>query len=296
MSLELVIKELPVSIPQAIENLEELKAQLAPMLERYKGLIVSEDGIKEAKNDRASLNKLKDAVDNRRKDIKKQVSAIVEPLEKQCKEITAMIDEPIQAIDVQIKAYEEKEKLDKLTALKTAFYSMDKPEWLDFNSVCPAKWQNKTEKTDKLTEQIQSAIDSINASLAEIKDIYGQSQFYLAIIDKYKQTLDKSQALSYAIVLEKQLAEKKAAEERTEAEKKAREEQAHAESVLNASTINANESNDSIPPTEQTAVKTQSESNERIVSGCFKVSGTPEQIKALASFMKSNGIKYEIVK
>lgn len=61
---------------KAIEwNYEELKAELSQKLEDYKGLVYTEEQIKEAKADRAKLNALATAIDSKRKEIKKAVLA-----------------------------------------------------------------------------------------------------------------------------------------------------------------------------------------------------------------------------
>jgi len=51
-------------------NYDELKQELAVRLDKYRNLVYSEDSIKEAKADRATLNKFKKAIEERRKEIK----------------------------------------------------------------------------------------------------------------------------------------------------------------------------------------------------------------------------------
>ena len=59
--------------PQEITfNYEELKTALAEKLEKYKGLLVTEDGIAEAKKDRAMLRKVRDALNAEKVSVKKQ--------------------------------------------------------------------------------------------------------------------------------------------------------------------------------------------------------------------------------
>ena len=53
------------------DNFEEIKAWLAERLDGYKNLVYSEDSLKRAKADKADLNRLKKALDERRKEIKK---------------------------------------------------------------------------------------------------------------------------------------------------------------------------------------------------------------------------------
>ena len=70
--MELVLKSAEINLPQSIANLEALKAELTPKLEYYNTLVVTADSIKEAKADRAALNKLKTAIDEQRKEIKRR--------------------------------------------------------------------------------------------------------------------------------------------------------------------------------------------------------------------------------
>ncbi len=67
--------ELQVSEIKALEpikfNYEELKTQIATKLENYKNLVYTEDNIKEAKADRANLNKLAKALNDEKIRIKK---------------------------------------------------------------------------------------------------------------------------------------------------------------------------------------------------------------------------------
>ena len=121
MSLELMIRPAEVTIPQAIDNFEQLKAELEPRMQKYASLVVSEEGITAAKKDKADLNKLKTAVEDQRKAVKKQCLELQTTFEAQCRELTAMIDEPITAIDRQLKAFEEQRRQEKYKELETFF-------------------------------------------------------------------------------------------------------------------------------------------------------------------------------
>ena len=90
-----------------IDNFQELKSTLETQLEVYKNIVYSADGVKAAKKDKAALNKLKKAIDDRRKEIKK---AYMEPyltVEAQAKELVALIDEPLRLITAFISQEEE---------------------------------------------------------------------------------------------------------------------------------------------------------------------------------------------
>ena len=58
--------------PQISFNFEEIKEELAGKLQVYQQMVVTEGGIKEAKADRANLNKFKTALSDSRKSVKRQ--------------------------------------------------------------------------------------------------------------------------------------------------------------------------------------------------------------------------------
>src|SRR5574344_1172187 len=99
-------------------NLEELKAELRQRLVKYGGLVVTVDAIKDAKADRATLNKLKSALNERRKEIKKQYLEPYMDFENKINELIKLIDEPCLLIDEQIKVFESSQKNEKMNKLR----------------------------------------------------------------------------------------------------------------------------------------------------------------------------------
>lgn len=293
MALELIIHEEQVTIPQAIENLEALKAELAPRLEKYNSLVVTEDGIKAAKNDKAALNKLRKAIEERRIDAKKQVLSYYEPLEAQCKEIVALIDAPIQAIDRQVKVFEDKEKEQKYNELLAYFNEINDFDYVEFKDVLPSNWTNKTETIIKVKASITGKLGQIRKDYDEIFDMYGTSPLWTAILNKFKETLEKSPVLVYAVTLErqyKQEQERKAAE--AEAQRAAETASTSEPAEISIEVPQETQSHDNGAPVSAESVPAM----ERVFTGRFEVTGTKEQIKALGAFMKSQGIKYTIIK
>lgn len=290
--MELILKSAEVSIPQAIENLEQLKAEIIPKMEYYKSLVVTEDGIKAAKIDKANLNKLKKAIDDQRIAVKKQCLAPYEALERECKELEALIIAPIAAIDTQIKAFDEKERNEKLLKLKTAFYKTTHHSWVSFESVLPEKWANKTEKIEKLIEEINKEVERINAEYNDIGRMYINSPLLTAITDQYKRTRNKAETLAYAVTLEKQYQ----AEQESKAARIQKAETAQAENVKNAPESDSGKKDEIIPPDIQNGNTSESEQSELMLKGTFSVECTKSQLIALRDFMKSQGIRFEVIK
>ena len=277
MALELKIYESEVTIPRAIENIAQLKEELAPKLEYYNNLVVTEDGIKAAKNDKSNLNKLRKAIEERRIEAKKQVLSLYEPLEAQCKELVALIDAPIKAIDQQVKVFEGKDKDEKYEALEAFFNGLPHEDFITITDVLNPKWANKTEKLDTLKMDMMCKIQKISAEYEQLDKLYENFPHKLAILDHYKNEKDFSQTMVYAKKLEFTYEQEK----RKEAEA-------------------AKQAEPAAPEPEQTAVPVEPEQAQeekpKIIIGRFEVAGTAEQIKALGNFMKSNGIKFSIIK
>ena len=100
-TLEFVMQtDLATALPAVLEfNFEDLKKALAERMELYRGLVVTEDGIKAAKQDRADLNKLREAIEAKRKEVKKACMAPYTEFEGRVKELVQLVDAPIAAIE-----------------------------------------------------------------------------------------------------------------------------------------------------------------------------------------------------
>lgn len=291
--MELILKSSEINLPQEIENLAALKAELTPKLEKYNNLVVTADSIKAAKADKAALNKLRAAIEDQRKAIKRQYLEPYNILESQCKEVVALIDAPIQAIDKQIKAFDEIEEQEKYTELQEAFVNLDPPDWIELADVLNPKWKNKTAKTDALISEIEQAVKELTSGLEKVKATYGEEPFLLSVLEFYKEHKDFSKTAVYAAQLN--TAYKREQEAKLKAQKLA-EEAAQRESFQNEPQQPTPVNNESIQAEPQKGQETQSEKPQKLFKGKFEVEGTAEQIKALGQYMKANNIKFTIIK
>lgn len=289
MSMELILKTGTVTIPQAIENVQALKAELSERLTYYGSLIVTEDGIKDAKSDKAALNKLKTAIDNQRKEVKKQTMALYEPLERECKELIAMIDAPIEAIDKQLKAFDDIKKQEKYAALVEFFGKINCLEFVKLDHVLNPRWGNATMKLDALKAEISEQVQRISDDCAEIRKLYADSPMLTAILQRFEQTRDKGAALAYAAEIERREKAEQERREREAAEKARREQEQH-----EAEQIQRQPEEAALHPTiAPTPVRP---APEPIGQATFRVVGTRSQLRTLAAYMRQNGIKYEVLK
>lgn len=207
---------------KAIEwNYDELKAELSQKLEEYKGLVYTEDQIKEAKADRAKLNALATAIDSKRKEIKKQCLQPYEAFEAQIKDLLAVIKEPVALIDSQIKGYEEEKKQKKLEAVKALFERLkdaagEELEFVDFEQIFEDKFLNASLSLKMVETVISNKFNSIKCNLKTIADL---KEYSFEATEVYKETLNLNEALEKARYMVDIAEKKKAEEERKEQEK-----------------------------------------------------------------------------
>lgn len=290
--MELILKSAEINLPQEIENLAALKAELTPKLDYYNNLVVTADSIKAAKADKAALNKLKTAIEDQRKAIKKQYLEPYTILETQCKEVVALIDAPITAIDKQIKVFDEKDENDKYNEITAAFEALNAPEWIKIEDVLNPKWKNKTLKTDALVTELTAAVKELVDGIEKINEMYKEEPYLLSITEFYKEHKDFSKTAVYAAQMQTAYKKEQAAKAAAEAAA-----QAAAQNTLqNASEATANVDNVSVLPQQQTQQGTQPEQPQKLLKGKFEVEATKDQIIALGNYMKANGIKFKTIK
>ncbi len=101
-----VNKQLPV----ITINFEEVKANLIANTEKYKGLIVTEENLKDCKATHKDLAGLRNKIDAYRKDVKKEMERPIKDFEGQCKDLIHLIEEVEKPIKLGIAEFDNKKK------------------------------------------------------------------------------------------------------------------------------------------------------------------------------------------
>lgn len=277
-------------------NYEDIKTEVLEKLKNYQNLVYTDDQIPEAKADKARLNKLKEALDDKRKEIKKQCLMPYEKFEKQVKDILAIIDAPLILIDKQIKEYDEQKKLAKKAEIENIFESIEKPDFLKLESIFNEKWLNATVSLKKVTEEITSAI---NKTKDDLQTLEGLTEYSFEAIEMYKTNLNINQALNqarYLVELAKRKAEEKekkererlAAEQARKQEEEEREKAKQADLEIDTKEPQTSEQSDKLEPT---IFETYEDENiEREWIG-FEVFVSMNEVLKIKEFFKSNNIE-----
>lgn len=285
--MEFIIKTDFSKLPSVIEyNHDELKHQLAQKLEKYNNIVITDDDIPNAKADRASLNKLKNALETKRREVKKECLRPYEAFEKDIKEIAAMVDEPAKAIDAQIKGFESRKKDEKKKEIEKIYneYAGEMKGIITLNNIWNPRWLNATFSIADISFEIEAALNKVNSGIQIIKSL--GSDFEGQILDKFLQTLD----INAAFMENKRLEEQRARMEELEKKSLAQSEPAAykiqepaAQGVSSCKTKPINQAN---------TVGPETCAGQPLFRLDFRVFVTAEQAELLKSFLLENNIKF----
>jgi hypothetical protein len=281
---ELQIEEL--KLPAEISfNYEELKAELTEKVKHYEAMIYDDTQIKEAKADRANLNRLKKALNDERIKREKEYMAPFNEFKTKINEIIAIIDKPVALIDRQVKEFEEQQKNKKAEEIQTWFDNnreeLGAPEWLRLKNIGDTKWLNASASLKSIQEEIAAKVDTIKAHLETIQSL---PEFSFEAAEVYKTSLDINRAIAEGKRLADIQKRKQEAEERAkaEAEAKAQEESQKQQEAPQEEPQPQEEPKAEAPKAQAQWVK-------------FQALLTVEQAKALKAFFESNNIEFKTV-
>ena len=208
--------DLNTALPKVIGfNFEELKAELTARLDYYNSLVVTEDTIKEGKAERAKLSKLREAVEAKRKEVKRDYMAPYTDFESKVKELVAIIDAPIAAIDGQLKAFDDLRREEKRAEIQKTYAALVPAEMqtiLPLERIFDSKWLNATTKIKAVEAELAAMVQQTEDDL-QVLDMV-EPEFAAAVRARYMETLSIGTALRYKQTL---IAAAEAAKRRAEA-------------------------------------------------------------------------------
>ncbi|MCW6665441.1 DUF1351 domain-containing protein [Aerococcaceae bacterium NML191219] len=268
------------------ENLEAVKQGLTLIAQNYKGVIVTDDAerYKEAKDQRAEINKIIKAVDDERKRIKKLYEVPLKEFEKSVKDVIAIADEAAKELDSNIKAVEQlrrDKKLEEVNKLITEY-----SEGYDIQMV--DRWLNQTYKTSTIIDDIKSQVYNARQLEAEleakrdtIRTACKMANFdeagWLAMFESGADAHDVVNRISSEYDRQQK-----------EAEAKAVEEVAQVEEVPEVQAVEQpQESDDVIVQGIQAAFEA---AKKELITYTVNITATQEQHEMLGAYFKSNGI------
>lgn len=209
-------------------NKEELEAAVKQKIAAYENVVYTEDNMKQAKADRAELNKLTKAIEDRRKKVKNIIMEPYTAFENEIKEVLELIEEPVEIIDKQVKAFEDQQKEAKKKSIQKSYDEVigDLAEVLPFEKVFDSRYLNQTYKLATAQADVKAKVEKVRTDLETIDSL--ESKYKLNAKDVYIKTMDLSKALAEnkrLSDLEEKLEAEKRRKAEAEAEKKRLEEE-----------------------------------------------------------------------
>lgn len=259
--------------PSVIEsNFEEMEKDLSAQMQVYKELEITEEKNAEAKKDLATLRKIRKAIDDKRKDVKKEFMKPFDEFEAKVKNLIGLVDEPIQLIDTKVQEFEAKRKEERRIQVIEIYIDAigDYQEYLPYDYVAKQSWLNISTSDKEIRADIseaivatQNAIDTLTAT---------DNGFLEKALDLYRKTHDLPMCVS-RMVEWKKVADEAAA--------KAVEEQKAQQAVAPVQQEQDSEEPE-LPFTDESTIKVT-----------YAIVGTAEQISELEATMVSLDVYWE---
>lgn len=267
--LQLITKDKKLS--EIIEGVTQIRSIVKEKMKVYECITYTEDNIKEAKADRAMINKSSKALNDTRIELEKIYMQPFDKLKDVVKDTCSMLDLTSNNIDLQIKKFEQEEKDAKLKQIRDYFEEHN--EYLiNFDRCFKSNWLNKNKGIAIVWAEINELFDIVASDFEKLKEHFEGEPCYMAIIDRYQETLDYNNTYQYGVSL--------------------------VNKELDAATAQNMPQITNTPHQQQQPQKTDRNKpqDEQVFVRGFKVKVTREQAFALADFMNANNIDFESIK
>lgn len=280
----------PVTFPEAIRfNYEELKAEITSKVGMYKNLVYTgSDQIKDAKADRAALNKLIKAMSDERIRIKKDCLKPYDEFERKIRELTDIVNEPVQLIDKQIKEYEQTLKEEKRKDIEALFETIGFQAFVKLDMIWDEKWLNASVSMKSIEEKMRERMYQISTDLLTLNRL---SEYAFEAVAVYKETLDMNRSIAEAQRMSDIAKQKAETEARKKAEEERRAKEAEEKKVYEKTAIIS----ESVPEQQQPEhTVTEPEEPEKMEVR-FAALLTTEDALALKEFFQSRNIEFRAI-
>jgi len=276
----IVVKQLPI----IEEQLQAIKADVAPRVDAALRLVCTEDTVKTVKEVRAALNKEFKDLEDKRKQVKAVVLAPYEQFEAVYKDcVTEVYRNADNALRGKIDFVEGEIKDRKREEVAFYFEELREANGLDFLTFEMAKINITLSASMKsLKEQAKAFVDRVCDDLALIETQEHKEE----ILYEYKQSLNVSAAITMVSNRYKAIEEAK--------EREAEQRRVNEEAVQNAFEkigISAREAAANVAAAAKAL--TQPTVEEKPLTVSFKVTATRSKLKELKAFLNNGGYDYE---
>ena len=287
MEIQILTPTQAQPLPPIKWNYQEVKKWLEDGLARYKGVVYTESQIAEAKKDRAQLNKLIQAIEAKRREMKQLYLQPYLNFETEANELIGMVKEQAAEIDTQVKAYEERRREEKLEKIKAELYTPmidGLGALVPYEKLHDPKWLNVTCSINTIGTEMARKIENIVSGLDAIDKMGLAPNMASRVKDVFLKKFDLAAAIAEKERIEQMEASLRQYEDARTEQKAAPAENSSAPKYT--------------PPEPAAPVSAQQNgagAGEKIHTVVFRIHVTAAQLNGLGAYMRANGIKPERV-
>ncbi|WP_434290877.1 DUF1351 domain-containing protein [Clostridium botulinum] len=268
---KLQLKVLETKPAEVHFNFDEISNYLDSTLNKYQGIIVTEETIKDGKKVIADLRKGKKSLDEFRKKTKKELTKSVTEFENQCKELNRKFDEVINPINEQAEQFEIKRKEEKKIEVKKVIKIVCELKHIE-DLPLDEKYLNKSMSLKAIREDLISVANQMLLEQANHKKNISLIEGRIDLANaKYGVTMVKE---PYVSMLEHE----------------------DIDTILNKILEDGESLKNKIDDTPKlvTPVVQAPKKNEEIFVDTYEIEGTENQLDALEGFLNKNNYKWSI--
>lgn len=307
------IKTIELEPAKVVFNHEEIEKDLEENLQKYNGLTFTENDATECRKTIAELRKGKKAVDEYRKQVKKQLTAPVTEFEGKCKALNKKFDEVIHPLIEQNEAFETKRRNDKRKQVQEVIAQTieeyDLPEKYAAQLVVEDEHLTKSRTMKSIKEEVMFQADKLKVQMEKeiadkenianaVKLANAENELnlpetsYVGLID-YKDVESIKQQISTDAEKEIKKREQEEARKQAELEKQSQKQQQEEKTSQEIVQDHIQPVEDTIPFSEPDMIPDFSLEEEPVFE-IYKVTATESQLRSLEEFMNANGLKWEV--
>jgi len=150
--------KLEKQLPTITMNFAEVKKSLVEGSLKYKGLVVTEEGLKDCKAMQGELSSTRIKLDTYRKEVKKEMTKPITKFEDQCKELIALVSEVEIPLKAGIDVFNQKVRDENRVIAENIIKSFIKEEGLNEkyskDLIVIDKYCNLTSKVNEVTDDV----------------------------------------------------------------------------------------------------------------------------------------------
>ena len=177
-------------------NAKELLKAIEPQLKKF-DYVVTDENIKDAKTDRASLNNLVKTIQSERKKIEDEVFGTWKSEKADIMDLEKRLSASADKLDAGIKQLEEKDKELKKKQIEEFWYTLTKK--YPFELVFEKKMLNKTVTPKSIEDHLKKVLAKAMDGEKVMETFLPQDQFQAEQVkDVYYRTMDLAQAKAKA--------------------------------------------------------------------------------------------------